>query len=399
MMKIFFKKIFRICVYLFAMIGLAFVGMFFAIRFHLTDTEGKIDTLSDRISSSGRNVPKGSVLGLEQKNDTLSLTSIDARLQETNALKNILILNYCSVRELGRASPYTARNILLAEQMAQEPSITRRMIEAGRMQINDTTTFDANVAVCQSDQSAYGALNRDVLLAQFENSQGGAVFAWADGEVWDTIKAGIIKDRDAINRAAEIFGLEPRMLLVGLVGEQVRLFNSQRELVKKFFAPLKILGNANKISLGVMGIKEATAHDIRTHLKDPSSEYYLGTSYENVLNACPTAEKDMYACLTSEEDGHYASYLYASAYLKQILSQWNKAGFDLQYRPEILGTLYNVGFPQSHPKPNPKVGGSTVKVGDKEYTFGRIAYEFYYSGELLNEFPYVVNSEKGEMSN
>jgi hypothetical protein len=27
-------------------------------------------------------------------------------------------------------------------------------------------------------------------------------------------------------------------------------------------------------------------------------------------------------------------------------------------------------------------------IGEKEYTFGGIAYEFYYSGELTNYFPY-----------
>lgn len=74
--------------------------------------------------------------------------------------------------------------------------------------------------------------------------------------------------------------------------------------------------------------------------------------------------------------------------MKQMLSQWRNAGYDMQYRPEIVGTLYNVGFAQSHPKSDPKVGGSTVHVGEREYTFGRLGYEFYYSGELLDDFPY-----------
>ncbi len=73
--------------------------------------------------------------------------------------------------------------------------------------------------------------------------------------------------------------------------------------------------------------------------------------------------------------------------MRQFQAHWEKAGLSLAYRPEILGTLYNLGFQKSKPKKNPAVGGSTFKVGDKEYTFGGLCYEFYYSGELMDIFP------------
>ena len=60
----------------------------------------------------------------------------------------------------------------------------------------------------------------------------------------------------------------------------------------------------------------------------------------------------------------------------------------MEYRPEIACTLYNVGFAQSKPKADPKVGGSGIAVGDAKYSFGSLGYEFYYSGELLDAFPY-----------
>jgi hypothetical protein len=34
------------------------------------------------------------------------------------------------------------------------------------------------------------------------------------------------------------------------------------------------------------------------------------------------------------------------------------------------------------------VGGSTIKIKDKAYTFGAAAYQFYYSGELYDLFPF-----------
>jgi hypothetical protein len=210
-----------------------------------------------------------------------------------------------------------------------------------------------------------------------------------NNEQWDTIKQAIVKDKDVIEKAAAISGVEPRLVVACAIVEQVRLFNSSRELFKKFFQPLEILGNANKISLGIMGIKEDTAIQIEDHLKDPNSPYYLGADMENVLDYADGSDgSKRYDRLT--ENTHYYSYLYGAIYLKQIMNQWEKAGYDIKFRPEIMGTLFNVGFPQSKPNPNPKVGGSSINVDGTKYTFGSLAYEFYYSGELTDAFPYVT---------
>jgi hypothetical protein len=88
---------------------------------------------------------------------------------------------------------------------------------------------------------------------------------------------------------------------------------------------------------------------------------------------------------------HYYSYLYAAAIVKQIRQQWKRSGYDISDRPEILATLYNVGYYASIPKPDPSVGGSTIVINEKNYTFGALAYEFYYSGELAEYFPYDSN--------
>jgi hypothetical protein len=84
---------------------------------------------------------------------------------------------------------------------------------------------------------------------------------------------------------------------------------------------------------------------------------------------------------------HYYSYLYTAYFLRQFQAHWEKEGFDLSNRPEILGTLFNLGYQKSKPKKNPEVGGSTFAIGGKDYTFGGLCFEFYYSGELLKEFP------------
>ena len=92
----------------------------------------------------------------------------------------------------------------------------------------------------------------------------------------------------------------------------------------------------------------------------------------------------------ANEKDHYYAYLYGALYLAEMMKQWRTAGYEIMYRPEIVGTLFNVGFPQSKPNPNPKVGGSEINVGEGKYSFGSLAYEFYYSGELAEEFPLYI---------
>ena len=133
--------------------------------------------------------------------------------------------------------------------------------------------------------------------------------------------------------------------------------------------------------------------NIEHNLKDPSSIYYLGPEYERLLDFrgqdTATINKERIDRLTDFHN-HYYSYMYAALFLKQVKVQWEKEGYPIDKRPEILATLFNVGYPQSKPKPNPRVGGSTIKIYEKPYSFGAIAYQFYYSGELFDLFPFEV---------
>jgi hypothetical protein len=76
--------------------------------------------------------------------------------------------------------------------------------------------------------------------------------------------------------------------------------------------------------------------------------------------------------------------------MKEIIAQWQKAGYDISHRPEILATLYNLGFYYSVPKEDPQAGGSVININNTDYTFGDIAYEFYYSKELSDIYPVDV---------
>ncbi|MBP9765772.1 MAG: hypothetical protein KBD12_00870 [Candidatus Pacebacteria bacterium] len=234
---------------------------------------------------------------------------------------------------------------------------------------------------------------------------------------WQVIKVGLTNESSIINKVSQETGINPRLLITPLIAEQLRLMTSERETFKKYFAPLGVLGNQTQFSLGIFGIKENTAKEIEMNLKDPSSVYYLGSEYENVLDYGDTSsstiivdknsldiiknssstnssttkllsgnDAERIKRLTNSKD-HYYSYLYAAIYLKEIMSAWERSGYSISDRPEIVATVYNLGFQKSNPNSDPKVGGAEIDLNGNKYSFGSIAFYFYFSNDLIDIFP------------
>ncbi len=210
---------------------------------------------------------------------------------------------------------------------------------------------------------------------------------WEQSEEWKVLEEAIRRDESVIVQAAADAGVSPRLIVSNLVAEQLRLFFTEREAYKQFFYPLKILGPQTQFSWGVMGMKEETAIPVENHLKDPASPFYLGPTYEHLLDfSTDNIQTERFTRMTDQYD-HYYSYLYAGLYLKQIQTQWKRAGHPIDERVDILATLYNIGFERSVPKANPQVGGAAIVLGSKTYSFGGLASEFYTSNLLTDIFP------------
>jgi len=232
---------------------------------------------------------------------------------------------------------------------------------------------------------------------------------------WQVIKVGLTKDAPIINRVSQETGVDSRLIITPLVAEQLRLMTSERDLFKKYFAPLGLLGNQTQFSLGIFGIKENTAKQIENNLKDPSSIYYLGSEYEHVLDYSASTstlvvdknsllpitgssinstssiilsgnDAERIKRLTNDKD-HYYSYLYAALYLKEIMTAWERSDYSISDRPEIIATVYNLGFEKSNPNADPKVGGAEIDLNGNKYSFGSIAFYFYFSDDLIDIFP------------
>ena len=385
------KKIFQGLVYLFALAGFVLISGYFAVRFKLTNVPGIIDSNTRTFSQDVaklQKIPKKTDVA-EVRGD-MTVASLEKQINYLSKVRMIRQENYCKIEVIGNHYPKNAANILRAAEKTQSDPITMKMVTAVELRLKDIPDIYSKLEKCRDDKAStrisadYSEL-RDGFSIQGEN-----VFQWANDAEWNAISQATMKEKGVIDEVSQEVDIEPRLVVASMIVEQLRLFHSEREVFKRFFEPLKILCSANKISLGVMGIKEATAINIENHIKDSSSPYYLGPEYENMLNFnSGDIVSERYDRLVDDKN-HYYSYLYGALYLKQFMKQWKDAGYDIDYRPEILGTLFNVGFSQSKPKPDPKVGGSEISIGERSYSFGSLVYEFYYSGEMLDDFPFQI---------
>jgi hypothetical protein len=373
-------------VHLFAILGLMFAGAFVGIRLQATNVSGRVDTLSEAFQRQTTSVEMST-----------PRPSAPARIRGVGSGKapapsprpSAAARRLCVLDELSRTAPSNVRNILDATRKVKSPLVESQMIFAVETHLEDRAAYEQHVAECAQAFARRG-LTETAIEDRVQGASARNVFGWPDTEEWQVVAASINKDKEAIDRAAAMANIGARLIVSNLMVEQLRMSSTARGLSKKYFASLKILANSLRVSLGVMAIKEDTAVEIERHLKDQTSPYYLAPEYEHVLDYPPGQDpgRARYSRLTDDED-HYYSYLYGALYLRQVIRQWGHAGYDIASRPEILATLFNVGFSRSNPNPSPKVGGAAMDIGGTDYTFGRLAHEFYYSGELADEFPYV----------
>jgi hypothetical protein len=348
-----------VIVIVFALIGFVLTTSFFAIKLHLFNDPGAVD-YNDRYFS--KNAEKDYEL-LQQ----------DTSLAEVTKIAKF----YHKLKLLNEYYPQNATLIHNAFMQHHHIGTAEKMFDAVNIRLQDNTDFQHKIN--KLSQIFDEQIKIDSVMPN--------IFEWMNIEEWQNFKISVIKDIPLIDSAAKLTNVEPRLIVSVLLGEQMRLFNSKREVYKKVISPLKILSVESKFSLGVTGIKEETAIKVEKFLKDSLSPYYLGYNYRDLLNFNSTDTKERFNRLVDYRN-HYYSYLYAALILRQVREQWLKAGFDISDRPEILATLYNVGFEYSKPGPTPRVGGSRITINDRSYTFGALAYEFYYSGEMLKEFPF-----------
>lgn len=232
-----------------------------------------------------------------------------------------------------------------------------------------------------------GVDDDEIFIKITTDNNGYTSFPLSHTPEWIAFRQAAIKDKLIIEKVSKETGVSQRLLVSILVPEQMRLFHSNRPLFKEIFSPLKILGSQSQFSWGIFGIKDETARSVELHLKDKSSPFYLGMKYESMLDfTSKDADEERFQRIIDERN-HTYSYLYTALYIMQINKQWSGAGFPIEDKPDIIATIYNLGFDKSRPNKDPKSGGAEIEINGVSYSFGSLAKSFYYSDEMIEVFP------------
>lgn len=317
-MKRFFAFTYKTFLYLFACIGVATTGVFFAMHFDLLNVRGSIDDRNQYFLEAYR------------------------------------------------------------EQQAALHAATNEKQPQGRL----ARLVMAADAVATAEEEEEVVLDRPCVDTTQETC------VWNETTEWAVINAALAKDAEVLKRVEAETGVPARVIAAVVVPEQARFFSSNREVFKRWFEPMKLLGSLSQFSLGVSGIKQETARQIESFANDPNSAFYPGDGVAALIAYGGEENKDdiLYGRLTDEKD-HYYSYLYTALFVKEVMAQWERAGFGAKVRPEVVVTLFNLGFEKSKPNDDPTAGGATLQIGGQDYTYGTLGGLFYYSEELLEELP------------
>ncbi len=351
------SKIYLIGVHLFALAGLGILAAWAFFELGFTNNRGGADKNNRYLSDSKQSISAA---------DTV------------NSQENVLS-DYMNLSAFRKFYPKNADLIFKAAQFSDRPTAVKEMIYAASMYLGDDSK-------AQEYQSLVKKMQSDLKSSPAQSFDGNLI-PWMNDSAWSALKVAILKDTAVINEAARMTGVEPRLIVACLVGEQVRLFNSKREMFKRYLGPMKVLSVQSQFSLGVNGIKDFTAAQVERNLTDTSSIFYMGRKYEHILDfQTADHQSERFNRLTNYRN-HLYSYIYTGCILHQTMLQWKRSGYDIVSRPDILFTLFNLGFAASKPGPDPQCGGSHITVADQIYTFGVICNDFYYSGELAEQFP------------
>ena len=363
----------KMIVILFALIGIGFVGVYGGVHFHLTNTEGIVDNQTEGFWEQGKAMAAVGESFPSSEESTLPQTEDGSTFFNAS--------NYCKLKLLKDPFPDTFRrifNVSMSDETLAQNNLDVALLSLNILNIPFTGCIETptgSVSKKDFEYLAYGGTDTSDL------------FIFATSTEWAFFKASVLKDKEVLKRVENETGVKSRVIVAELVAEQMRLFYSNRAWFEKAISPLKVLASMNKYSWGVLGIKEETAVDIERNLKNPKSVFYPGAAYEQLLDFKTLDIKNERFKRITDYSNHYFDYLYAALFTKEVIAQWHTRQVDISNRPEILATLYNIGFAHSKPNPDPQTGGAELRIGGKSYSFGRIAYMFYYSGEMLEEFP------------
>jgi hypothetical protein len=192
---------------LFALIGFFLTTAFFAVKLHLTNDPGAVD-YNDRYFKE-----------ISDKYGNHSVADRTAfKKEEADFFHDVVILN--------KYYPQNSFYILNAYMKSHNLQEARRMVGAVNLRMQDNPSYLEEIKKTDEEKISFDSHNE-------------SVFDWMNIPEWQVFKEAVSKDKPLIDSVAHLTGVEPRLIVSVLVGEQIRLFNSSREAYKKWIGPLK----------------------------------------------------------------------------------------------------------------------------------------------------------------
>lgn len=167
----------------------------------------------------------------------------------------------------------------------------------------------------------------------------------------DSTLTKIKKNEKHIKNASQIFDVNKNILSAVIYIERRENYTWEDVALDEYLAQVGL-----NSSIGFCQVKLKTAYWIEVQLNDTNSTYFPGDKYYQRLIISKTPEEIVKKLQTDS-----INILYAAAYLRIMEKRWEKEGYPINNKPEILGTLYSTGLfyrsgeerkPNSNPKSN-----------------------------------------------
>ncbi len=180
----------------------------------------------------------------------------------------------------------------------------------------------------------------------------------------DSCLSRIAEHEALIENGCKPFNIKPSILSSVIYVERQSNFDWSDDALDIILAK-----TGHNSSIGFCQVKLKTAYWIEIQLNDSASIYWPGTEYSNILSESLSPKE----LITKLQDDSL-NILYAAAYLRLIQSRWARAGYPIDKRADILGTLYATGLfnpdgTERLPRNNPEANMFGRKVTDALYLF------------------------------
>ena len=218
------RRTYFIVVHLFAIAGAAIIGAWGVYQLGLTNNSGTIDK------------------NYRYLMDVAEMNALAKADTSAQARQKMELEQYVKMAAFGRFYPENARLMLQTLRYCDNPAVVSQMSAAANIYTEKNEQYNEYIEKVQK------AIN------SVKQKQSPNVIPWMATEEWGALKVAILKDKHLIDSAAKMTGVDPRLIVGCLVGEQMRLFNSKREMYKQYLGPVKVLSVQSQFSLAVVQV-------------------------------------------------------------------------------------------------------------------------------------------------